>query len=605
MNDHFKKHAQHRDCQKRFAPKFAALVALLAGFIPTTQLAIGQTDSAADYFPKTTAIYVHVEKPAELISTIESHPVLNYVLEMKEVQQLMRSPQFAMAMIGRGLLESQIDESVIEALKTNTANGIWIGVDTETDGVLLAFQSKDEARLKTVAGKVLKLLAATASKNGNDPPFKKRDYRDAVAAEFKGGLIARYKSWFVLTNKNDLAKTFVDNLHDGQDSPLSKQDWFKKAVAQRAAQNSKSDVWAAVDLETIRKSDDKNEIFLGQTDNPGVELIFGGVLDALKNAPHAMGQLSLNEHLDFSMSVPFDADWAHEAREFFFGKELGGFAPKALQPKNMIANLTSYRDVGLWWLSKEELYAENVIAQLAQADSQLSTIFSGMDFGKDVLGALEPGVQILVTENTFNKEYVPDLKLPAFALVGKIKDSEQLKRKLRIAFQSVIGFANINLGMNGQPQLEVETEKIEDGKIVAAEYFYEDGTEEGLLLFNFSPTVAFQGSHLIIASRRELAVELAELVANGEEKTLDKTNTQVELDGDMLHRILTANRESLIAQNMLEEGNERKEAESQIDILLRAGDLMKDLKLDYQIRPDEMKVDLSLRFDNVKSPAKK
>ena len=318
-----------------------------------------------------------------------------------------------------------------------------------------------------------------------------------------------------------------------------------------------------------------------------------------------MGQLSLNEHLDFSMSVPFDADWAHEAREFFFGKELGGFAPKALQPKNMIANLTSYRDVGLWWLSKEELYAENVIAQLAQADSQLSTIFSGMDFGKDVLGALEPGVQILVTENIFNKEYIPDLKLPAFALVGKIKDSEQLKRKLRIAFQSVIGFANINLGMNGQPQLEVETEKIEDGKIVAAEYFYEDGTEEGLLLFNFSPTVAFQGSHLIIASRRELAVELAELVANGEEKTLDKTNTQVELDGDMLHRILTANRESLIAQNMLEEGNERKEAESQIDILLRAGDLMKDLKLDYQIRPDEMKVDLSLRFDNVKSPAKK
>ena len=112
-------------------------------------------------------------------------------------------------------------------------------------------------------------------------------------------------------------------------------------------------------------------------------------------------------------------------------------------------------------------------------------------------------------------------------------------------------------------------------------------------------------SHLIIASRRELAVELAELVANGEEKTLDKTNTQVELDGDMLHRILTANRESLIAQNMLEEGNERKEAESQIDILLRAGDLMKDLKLDYQIRPDEMKVDLSLRFDNVKTPAKK
>ena len=588
---------------RKFQPRTAIFVGLVFGLIPFSTVSFGQTESAADFFPKTTAIYVHVEKPAELIETIESHPVLNYVLEMKDVKQLMRSPQFAMAMVGRGLLETQIDENIIEALKTNTANGIWIGVDTETNGVLLAFQSKDEARLKRVAGQILKLVATTGAKDGKSP-FEKKDYRDSIAADFDDFLVARYKSWFVVSNKNDFVKVFVDNLHDGANSPLSKQDWFKKAVAQRGAQKSNSDVWAAVDLETIRKISDDKKPFLGQTDNPGVELIFGGVLDALKNAPHAMGELSLNEHLDFSLSVPFDADWAHEARDFFFGKNLGGFAPKALQPKNMIANLTSYRDVGLWWLSKEELYAENVIAQLAQADSQLSTIFSGMDFGKDVLGALEPGVQIIVTENTFDEKYVPDMKLPAFALVGKIKDPGKLKRKLRIAFQSVIGFANINLGMNGQPQLEVETETIGDTKISSAEYFYEEGTEEGLTLFNFSPTVAFQGSHLILASRKDLAVELAQLVADGKDETLKETNTRIEMDGNLLHKILDANRESLIAQNMIEEGNGRKEAESQIGALLKIVDLFKDMKLDYQIRPDEMKVDFSLRFDDVKKSVK-
>ncbi|MFK7768469.1 MAG: hypothetical protein AB8B55_14705 [Mariniblastus sp.] len=584
--------------QENRIPTFALAFVFLVGVATLARPLMGQ-ETAADFFPETTAIYLHVEDPANLIETIETHPVLNYVLQMKDVQKLMRSPQFAMAMVGRGLLETQIEENVIEALKSNTAGGIWLGFDTETNGALVAFKAKDEARLKTVAGRILKLVATTAGKDGNDPPFKKKDYRDAVAAEFDGFMIARYKSWFVLTSKKKFAKTFVDNLHDGADSPLSKQDWFKKAVAQRAGQKSKSDVWAAVDLETVRELADDKTLFLGQTDNPGVELIFGGVLDALKNAPHAMGELSLNEHLDFSMSVPFDAGWANEARGFFFGEDLGGFAPTALQPKNLIASLTSYRDVGLWWLSKEDLYAENVIAQLAQADSQLSTIFSGMDFGEDVLGALEPGVQIIVTENTFDEKYIPDMKLPAFALVGKIKNPDKLKRKLRIAFQSVIGFANINLGMNGQPQLEVETETIGDTKLSSAEYFYEEGTEEGLTLFNFSPSVAFQGSHLILASRKDLAVELAKLVADGKESEMKESNTKIKLDGNMLHEILDANRESLVAQNMIEEGHGRKAAESQIGVLLTIADLFKDATLDYQIRSDEMKVDFALRFDKV------
>lgn len=576
------------------AAMFAFLVAALSPLTSAAQ----QAQSAPDFLPKTTAVYVHVKDPAALTETIQNHPILNYVLEMKEVQQRMRSPQFAMAMLGRGLLEQQIGEDVIESFKKHTAHGIWVAVDTETNGVMLLFQSKDENELKKTAGKVLKFIASMAAQNGNEAPFKKVDYRDAVAAEFDGLLIARYKTWFMLTNKPKLAKSVVDNMIDGADASLAQQDWFKQAFAQ---QRSEADVWAAVDLATIRKIAKNQEAFLGRTDNPGIELMFGGVLDALKNAPVALGELNLNEHLDFSLSAPFDAKWANASREFFFGKNLGGYAPKALNPKNMIANLTSYRDVGLWWLSKEELYGENVIAQLAQVDSQLSTIFSGMDFGEDVLGCLEPGVQIIVTENQYDDKYIPDIKIPAFALVGTLKDPDKIRRKLKIAFQSVVGFANINLGMNGQPQLEVETENIGDTKIASAEYYYEDGTEEGLLLFNFAPTIAFQGSHLILSSKRELAVELAELIAKGEKKAVEAKNTRLKIDGQMLHKILMDNRESLIAQNMLNEGNDRKAAESQIEILFEIADLFKDASLDYGVTNQEMSVDFRLRFDDVDS----
>ena len=170
-----------------------------------------------------------------------------------------------------------------------------------------------------------------------------------------------------------------------------------------------------------------------------------------------------------------------------------------------------------------------MIAELARADSELSNIFPGMDFGADVLGALEPGVQVVIAENNFDEEHVPDIRLPGFALVGKLKDADQVQRRLKIAFQSVIGFANINLGMQGQPQLDLETEKVGETKVSSASYVFDDDVEDGLLLFNFNPTVAFRGDHIVIASSRPLAVELAHMTAELAENC--ESNTLLHVDG--------------------------------------------------------------------------
>ena len=560
-----------------------------------------QPTTAADYLPATTVAFLHVEQPQELISKIESHEVLRQVMELQQVKDLLNSPQFAMAMLGRGMLEAQIDEPVLESLKTNSANGIWLAVDSKTNGVILAIQSKDEAKLKRLAGSTLSMISNLAKRQGDDQPFKKTKYRHAVAAEFEGFVIARHNDWFLATNKPKLAQRFVDNQIDGAESPLSKQPWFVDATNSRKA--NPSDAWLAVDLESARKLvPENNRAFSGQTDNPGVELVFGGLLDVMKNSPFTTASLNLANDIEISVNAPFEADWANESRDYFFGKGLAGRAPTSLQPKNLVASLTSYRDVGEWWLSKEELYPENVIAQLAQADSQLSTIFSGMDFGEEVLGSLQPGVQIVATENKYEDEYVPDVKLPAFALVGKLKDKDKktLQRRLRIAFQSVVGFANINNGMNGLPQLEVETEKVGNAKLSSAIYFYEEGTEEGLMTFNFAPAIAFQGEHIIISSTRDLAVELSELIESGPVKEQPgQTNTKLTLAGPMIHHMLDLNKESLIAQNMLEDGNDRQEAEATIGLVLDVVKMFDEFKIDFQTHDDRLTLDADLSFQNL------
>ncbi len=318
-----------------------------------------EKNTAAVFFPSTTAIYLEIEHPDQLIGKVETHPIVNQIGELKPVKRAIQSPQFAMALLAKGLIETQIEQPLLDAIKDNMSAGLSLGFDSQSNALAIVFKSSDEAKLRKLAGTILNVVATGAKQEGNDPPFKKKEYRNAVAAEFDGFIIARFESWFVISNKKQLAKTIVDNLIDGTTESLADEEWFQSAKRQ----NSGSDAWVAVNLETIRAAGVAKELFQGRTDNPGAELILGGLFDALKHAPIAVGDLKFDRDLKLSFAVPFDQDWATDARRFFFGEQFQGFAPEPLLPKSVIANLVSYRDIADWWLSKEDLFEENVIAQ--------------------------------------------------------------------------------------------------------------------------------------------------------------------------------------------------------------------------------------------------
>ncbi|MEM7455639.1 MAG: hypothetical protein AAF456_14905 [Planctomycetota bacterium] len=557
-----------------------------------------ESASPADFLPATTAVYVAVADPAALIDSVENHPVIQEIQAMPEYKDLIASPDFAPALIGLAFFENQIGESWREALATNTGGGLYLAVDAGTGGAAVIGKSNDEAKLRRLLGTALALSSMGPDGQQGDKPYEVKEYRGAKAASFDDFVVARYETWFVVTNKGEFAKLLVDNIIDGTDDSLASQDWFGEAV-EHSASAENADAVAFINLETARVLGESEDIFRGRTDNPAIELMFGGILDTLKHAPYAVASLELEDDLGLSLSTPFESDWANEHRRFFYGSDLNGSAPAPLMPENAVASITSYRDIADWWLSKEDLYDENVIAQLAQADTQLSTIFSGMDFGQEVLGALQPGVQIVVAENTFSEDYSPDVKLPAFAMVGKLKDPGAIQPRLKIAFQSAIGVTNLQLGMQGQPQLAMDTEQVGSAKISSASYFVDGEDAEGLLLFNFSPSIAFQGEYFILSSTRDLAVELAWLAVNDPgslEEAGRSINTSMQIDGGTLEQILIDNRESLIANNMIEEGNTRAAAEEQIDALLVFAAFLKETKLDYIVDESRMDLDVTVRF---------
>jgi hypothetical protein len=258
------------------------------------------------------------------------------------------------------------------------------------------------------------------------------------------------------------------------------------------------------------------------------------------------------------------------------------------------------------WRRADDLFDKQTNEELAKADSGLSTLFAGKDFGEDILGALRPETQWVVARQTFVEgQPAPAIKLPAFGLVAELKDPAKMQPDLRRTFQSLIGFLNIVGAMNGQPQLDLDMEKSDAAQFVTASYLADPDAKDQRALkinYNFSPSIAFAGNKFVVASTKEFAHQLAKAKATSRPAggTARVVNSDVVLQFDALREILADNRSQLVAQNMLTEGHTKDEAEKKIDELLELVGWFDCLNLSLDTTQSELRftLDVGLKATN-------
>ena len=251
-------------------------------------------------------------------------------------------------------------------------------------------------------------------------------------------------------------------------------------------------MWLYVSVDAIRKAGLAKDLFKGKARDPAAEVVLGGLLSNLQKTPFATIALSVNKRsARLSLGVPHSSQWIPESRTYYFGAEGKGQAPPLVEVKDMLLTLSTYRDLGDWWLRSGDLYNEAVNDQIAAAESTLTTLFSGRDFGRDILGSMYPQIQLVVTRQSFAQaRTVPAIKVPAFAMTFRLKNHKRMQGELRRIFQSLVGFFNVAGAMNGQPQLDQSMENKNGVQIVSAFYVPEEGketTKTAPLNFNFSP----------------------------------------------------------------------------------------------------------------------
>jgi hypothetical protein len=298
------------------------------------------------------------------------------------------------------------------------------------------------------------------------------------------------------------------------------------------------------------------------------------VLSTLGQTPYATAALYAEpDRLRLALRTPHDPAWTSPARQFYFGPGTTGAAPAPLRPAETLLSLTTYRDLAALWGAASELFTEEVAAQFDQAEGQFSTLFAGLDFSEQVLGALGPHVQLVAKRQTFvaGSPREPQLKLPAFALVFELKDAAGVEQQLRVSFQSLIGFTNIVGAQAGQPALDLTSREHGGGRILSTRYLIDEANPKnrGLINYNFSPSLAFVSGRMIVSSTAELAAELIDAAGQPQAGAgPDGANTVLTLSGTVLRGVLADNRGQLIAQNVLQKGHDQAQAEREIDGLL-------------------------------------
>lgn len=553
--------------------------------------------SAIDLLPEGCLAVAQLPHPDRLLTTLTEHAIWQKVKEQPEYKSAVVNPGYLFFLGIVKTVEDQMGMSWRAAYDTVLGGGVTVAFDPETQGVIALVRAKDGDSLKTVTETLIQLGRQDAKSKGKDP-LPEETYRDIRVYGKGDGRFAIAGPWIILANKKELGRKVLDSLLDGPTSSLKNNETFTEA---RASIGGDPTIWAWVNLKTVREAGLAKGLEKNQTENPLAELLAGGILTNIRQTPYVTSALYVTpESVRLQFAAPHKAEWVEEFREYWFGPDGSGAAEEPLETDATVFSLTTYRKVSEMWLRSGDLFDEKMNDELAKADANLTTFFAGKDFGEDILGSFSPYLQIIVNRQDFADVLPrPAIRLPSFALTGRLVNAEDTRPELRRTFQNFVGFLNVVGAMQGNPQLDQDVEFYSGENIYTARFLPEPDekqSERAKIQFNFSPSLAFAGDRFVISSSTQLARDLID--ASREPDTArvrtSASNTRARLDAKMLGEILDDNREQLIAQNMISDGHTREEAERQIGILLELITLFREMSFDVKTTGGQLSIELAL-----------
>lgn len=577
--------------------------------------AAGAPPEAARLAPASTVVYLETAAAEEILPKLLDHPLTARLRALPQYRGWEASPERAELMQGIAFVQWQLGVPWQTAIEKLTSGGVYALVDGATQAAAVLLETDDPAFASKAVQTLVDIARADASEQGRADPIREADYRGVHAFLADGVCIGVVDRWIVAATSAELAKAIVDRHRDDSAASLADSQEFVQA---RQGKGRNATAWLYVDLATVRNAGLARELFAGQAPDPGAELLFGGLMSTLRETPLAAAEFSIDrDELELRLTTPHDPSWTPEGRRYYFGPDQSGAAPPQLGLADTVLEVRAYRQVAGIFLAAPELFSEEINANLAKANSDLTTLFGGRPFAEEILAALDGGLRVVVAREPAGQAMPQNaaIRLPGFAVVGRLNNPDDAQRPLRIAFQTAIGFVNLNAAQQGMPPLELETARSPERTLLSASYWSDgadaaasDAADQPMMAaramrMQLSPTLAFQEDAIILASTKTLAARLCDRLAEGSRASgtsldgVDDVHSALAIDAAALSELVAENRQHLIAQNMLEKGHRREEAEEEIAGLEALLKFFEGADAHIAVDPDQIELKVRLQVN--------
>lgn len=553
-------------------PACCLLVATV-GRPPVAQAQAGEGPEAARWIAADQALFfAEVLKPEALIDRAVSDDLGRLIAAVPGLQDSLRdNPAIRELRQAVEYLSNVLETRPDEGLRKLVSGGVVLAVEGSKDEprIYLVVTPGDPEFLEEAHTELVELARQDARENGKPDPIQEAEHRgvrgfsvdeDEAHAIVDGKLI--------IASGADALRTLIDRTQDGLDAPLADDPTWSD---RRAAVGEEAAAWAMVNLARLREIDPDQ--YAPEKFDAGAVFVFGPWIEALRTADWASLSLTWTEgRLAAELAMPQPEGGYSPALSGYLPTD-GRGAAAPIEVPGVIASGTLWRDLAAIWEARGEIFPPEAQQGFAQLDTFAGQFFGGRDFESGVLGAIGTQWRFLVARQDVSElNPVPEVILPAFAIViDLVPDDPDFALRLRAAFQSFIGLANLGAAQTKAPPLMLGSEDVAGVAVSTAAFLPSENRPEDEPIHqrhNFSPSAFQVGDRFVISSSLGLAKHLvAALQAPADESTATDATLVVTADGSTLAGLIEQNREQLIVRNMLDEGNDRGRAEGEVELL--------------------------------------
>jgi hypothetical protein len=569
--------------------RFGLLPALmLAVFVAQSTTAAQTLPPAIQWIPQDAVISLELSKPKALLELFTGEKATVAVTSLPVYQKQASTPKFKEFLNLINFLEISLDTDWRTGLAELTGGGITFAICPE-DTLILIIDAEDEDMLQKLHEILLNMARSEAEKQEqpNRVVSTETEYEGVTAWTFNGkeshAIIGKR---LVFANRPEGLKAVLEIRDKGASENLTSKAAYQ-AAKRAAGPDSVATVFA--DLSILKYIPEVAELLEKSGGNPLAALAFAGIVEAVRDSNWLALGLHVKENtLVLRASVDGRAMNSTSSAGFALPKKADeGVLPNLSVPRR-IAALSLYRDLHEFYAAKDDLFPERT-SGLIFFENMMGIFFSGRDLTNEVLIETKPEIRLVVSEQEYDPAIgTPQVKLPAFALILRLRDPEEFDEVAEEAWQKAVGLINFTRGQQAMPGLIIDRPFQGKTKFTVA-YFSTSGIEDKTNLdqrFNFRPALALPGEYLVLSSTDGLARDLIDALNREMEGTVNPSagiHSLVEIEGGQLASILEANRKTLIQGNMVDKGSTQEQAEANIDMFISLAKFLDRAKLDFGV----------------------